>query len=130
MENGREIGRYEAEKMEEKAEIERKIGLQVRQRRIASGFSQEQLAELVDVSTTTISRLENGRQMVSVAKIVQISMVLKIGAGELFCDYDYEMAEKKNVDVRLEELLRACSPRQKEYFLDYLKQFLEYSQEQ
>lgn len=109
--------------------IDKKIGNQVRRRRSISGMSQERLGEKVDVSLTTISRLENGRQMVSVAKLVKISEALQIEAGSLLSDFDFCNPNSKNeVDTRIALLLERCSIREKNYLLDVLELYVKYHQ--
>ena len=52
------------------------IGSNIKNARIKAGFTQEKLAEKIDVSLSVISRLETGRTMVSVAKLIRIAQVL------------------------------------------------------
>lgn len=110
--------------------IDKKIGSQIRRCRTVCGLSQERLGEKVNVSLTTISRLENGRQMVSVAKLVKISEVLQIEASSLFSDFDFSNPSKKvNVDSQIESILTNCSTREKMYILGVLELCMKYRQE-
>ena len=49
------------------------IGSNIKEARIKAGFTQEKLAEKIEVSLSVISRLETGRTMVSVAKLMRIA---------------------------------------------------------
>ena len=42
------------------------IGLEIRRYRIKKGFSQANLADFMDISRTTISKIENGKFAISV----------------------------------------------------------------
>ncbi len=59
------------------------LGLNIKIARIKQGLSQEELAELVNTSRTTISMIETARQNPTVLKIIDISNVLKIDINEL-----------------------------------------------
>ena len=47
------------------------------------GYSQPTLAEALDVSRVTISRLENGHRIPSVARLTQLAEVLKVSPNQL-----------------------------------------------
>lgn len=59
------------------------LGLNIKIARIKQGLSQEELAELINTSRTTISMIETARQNPTVLKIIDISNVLKIDINEL-----------------------------------------------
>lgn len=106
-----------------------KIGNQIRRYRNSRGLSQGQLGEKVKVSMTTISRLENGRQMVSVAKLVEISEALQIEAGILLCDFDFtQLAKVEDVDSQIASMLRRCSVKEKRFFAEILENYIKYRQ--
>ena len=60
------------------------IGENIKQARLKAGYTQEKLAEKIDVSLSVISRLETGRTMVSVAKMQRIAKVLNTPVGTFF----------------------------------------------
>ncbi len=64
--------------------MDKYIGENIKKARILAGFTQEKLAERIDVSLSVISRLETGRTMVSVEKLVRISRVLNVPVGAFF----------------------------------------------
>lgn len=71
------------------------IGSNIKNARIKAGFTQEKLAEKIDVSLSVISRLETGRTMVSVAKLIRIAQVLNVPAADFFdqTPRDYPVSE-------------------------------------
>ena len=62
------------------------IGFRIKQLREQKNLSQEQLANLLDISQSKISKIENGR-----LKKIEMKLVLK------FC---------KNIDINLDDFLR------------------------
>lgn len=59
------------------------LGLNIKFARIKKGLSQEELAELVNTSRTTISFIETARQNPTILKIIDIAKVLNIDINEL-----------------------------------------------
>lgn len=62
----------------------KQIGEVIRIARIRQKFTQEQLAEIVDVSVTHISNIETSRTKVGLCTLIRISNSLSIAADELF----------------------------------------------
>lgn len=63
------------------------LGKNIKKYREAKGFSQESLAEKVDLSREYITRIENGQKFVSLRKIFLIVDVLGVNVKDLF-DFD------------------------------------------
>ncbi len=61
------------------------IGIEIHKYRINKGFSQEHLAELMGISRTTISKIENGRFAISVDYLAKFAWHL---------DFDIKISEK------------------------------------
>lgn len=64
--------------------MDKNIGENIKQARVKAGYTQEKLAEKIDVSLSVISRLETGRTMVSVAKLQKIARILDTPVGTFF----------------------------------------------
>lgn len=62
-----------------------KIGDKIRQVREQRGYSQEQLADLMDINRSTISKIENGKFSITVDYLVRFS---------IFLDYEFKVIEK------------------------------------
>jgi transcriptional regulator with XRE-family HTH domain len=60
------------------------VGKNIRKYRFHNAWSQEQLAEKIDVSATFLSNIETGRSWVSAKTIAKLCNVLKIEMHELF----------------------------------------------
>ncbi len=59
------------------------LGLNIKFERMKKGLSQEELAELVDISRTAVSFIETGRQNPTVLKIIDIAKALDIDINDL-----------------------------------------------
>lgn len=60
----------------------KKLGKAIKIERIRSDYSQEQLAELIGVSTRTISLIENGLQHPKFLLVVEIAEKLNVDIGQ------------------------------------------------
>ena len=59
------------------------VGLAIRQRRTASGLTQEQLAEKAELHRTYISMVERGKRNISVDALTGVAEALKTSASQL-----------------------------------------------
>jgi transcriptional regulator with XRE-family HTH domain len=62
-----------------------KLGNKIRIVREQRGYSQEQLAELMKINRSTISKIENGKFSITVDYLVRFS---------IFLDYEFKVIEK------------------------------------
>lgn len=62
-----------------------KLGDKIRELREQKGYSQEQLAEMMNINRTTISKIENGKFSITVDYLVRFS---------IFLDYEFKVIEK------------------------------------
>ncbi|KMZ52459.1 helix-turn-helix domain-containing protein [Dorea sp. D27] len=67
--------------------MEEKIGLRVKQARLDAGLTQEELAEKANLSSSFISRLENGKILPSVKKLHMLADILDVGLEDLLRDF-------------------------------------------
>ncbi|MCC7149716.1 MAG: helix-turn-helix transcriptional regulator [Saprospiraceae bacterium] len=62
-----------------------KLGDKIRQVREERGYSQEQLAGMMDINRTTISKIENGKFSITVDYLVRFS---------IFLDFEFKVIER------------------------------------
>ncbi len=62
-----------------------KLGDKIRQVREKRGYSQEQLAEMMDINRSTISKIENGKFSITVDYLIRFS---------IFLDYEFKVIER------------------------------------
>ena len=89
------------------------IGQRIRKTRKAHGLSQEQLAELVGISTTHMSHIETGN--------TKLSLPVLVSLADVFC----EKASGPAVEVSTDDLLFCGSPTERGSVLAELTQLLE-----
>jgi transcriptional regulator with XRE-family HTH domain len=71
-----------------KLEVRKKFGEAVRQRRLALGLSQEELAERAGLHRTYVGSVERGERNVSLENIVRLAAALKLNASQLLKGVD------------------------------------------
>jgi transcriptional regulator with XRE-family HTH domain len=64
-------------------EYARQFGQRVRERRLALGWSQEQLAEVVGLHWTYVGSVERGERNVSLQNICKLAAALEVDPAEL-----------------------------------------------
>ena len=89
-----------------------KIGLRIRNIRIQKKITQEQLAELADVSRAHLCRLENGTKVAGIDTIIKIANVFKVSVDDLLVDNLTD--SKSNLNSEDYTLLLDCSPEEVE----------------
>lgn len=62
-----------------------KLGDKIRQVRELRGYSQEQLADMMDINRSTISKIENGKFSITVDYLVRFS---------IFLNYEFKVIER------------------------------------
>ncbi|MGZ5283823.1 MAG: helix-turn-helix domain-containing protein [Bacteroidia bacterium] len=62
-----------------------RLGDKIRQVRELRGYSQEQLAEMMEINRSTISKIENGKFSISVDYLVRFS---------IFLEHEFKVIEK------------------------------------
>ena len=66
----------------EKAKL-KKLGKFIKLERVRNDYTQEQLAELLDVSPRTVSLIENGLQHPKFFLVVKLAKILKFNLNDL-----------------------------------------------
>lgn len=93
-----------------------KIGKRIRDLRRQQGYTQEALAEAVDLSAPFISHIERASKKASLETIFRIAKVLNVTV-------DYLLTGTRSVDAaaflpEVEMLLRNCLPYEKQIIVD------------
>lgn len=107
-------------------EVVKNIGQHVKKKREIMELTQEKLAELMDISITTISRLENGQQCMSIKNLIKLANILQLDVADLFSNYKFSTSiSLKSDDEQIIAILNQCTYQQKKYFIEYMKWFLD-----
>ena len=97
-----------------------KIGKRIKATRLSRGITQEQLAEKVNLSLTSISRLENGKAMVSIEKLFNIATALNTDLAILLCDYITSSADSNTEATELLVKFKQLNPEKQKSVLAFV----------
>ena len=101
------------------------VGRRIREARERKSISQEKLAELAGTSLSSISRLENGKIMVSLKKLMTIADVLDTNLIELLQDILVADSVDEDIMNRVRLLLSKCNVEEQNYWVENLQSFVE-----
>ena len=97
------------------------IGKNIRKRRKELGLTQEKAAEMIDISASFYSHIENGSKSASVKTMRKIAHCLEVSLDSLVLD---NQEERKLEDPTLEKIvyrLNKMNEKQKKFVLEMLK---------
>lgn len=99
------------------------IGQKIRKIRKARGLSQENLAEMVGISTTHMSHIETGNTKMSLPTFMGIACALEVRTDELL----YKNTPKNRITsiTHITELLDSCTTQQVQIIEDIIKATVE-----
>lgn len=95
------------------------IGQRIRKIRKANNLSQEQLAEMVGISTTHMSHIETGNTKLSLQVFVDIASALSVQTDELL--YDSPAINKTIIKQEISHILDSCTTNDSYVLLDVIK---------
>lgn len=99
------------------------IGNKIKIQRKQKGYTQEQLAEMLNVSTHTISRYECGRNFPSHEHMLQLSKILDLSMEDSYYGYQ-KINEHLSID-EVNNLLKTLSPNNQEIAILVMKYLCE-----
>ncbi len=100
-------------------EIQKQLGKNIAAARKAAGLTQEVLAELIEVQTFSISRIERGSVAPSLSTISKIAKVLNIPVSSLFLVSNTPKAIAQNIT----DLLTTLSENHQIFIYDQVRQW-------
>lgn len=75
-------------------QLSKKLGLRIRELRIAKGYKQAVLADLLNMERSNLTRIENGKQRPNDENIVKLAQILNVEVKDLF---DFDHFDEKSV---------------------------------
>jgi len=87
------------------------IGNNIRRFRKKNSYSQEKLAELLDISTNHLHRIENAKTHISLPLLLKVAEVFNVEITDFFRE-EYEV--KKEILKEIEEILAKSNDIEKE----------------
>ena len=94
------------------------LGKKIKQSRLSKKYTQEYVAENIDISIDLLRNIENGRNIGSVPTLLNLCNFLKISPNKLF-DGLLTFREE-TLDSTLTEYLKAFSPNDRKVFRDII----------
>ena len=94
------------------------IGQQIRKHRKARGLSQEQLAEMVNISTTHMSHIETGNTKLSLPVLVDIANALDVRTDDLLDRSLYTVGDAVG---EITAVMEGCTPQEAKVIVDIIK---------
>lgn len=102
--------------------MKEEIGFRVKQARIKANLTQEALAEKANVSSSFISRLESGKAMPSIERLLHLSEVLDIGLQDLLCDLFREPeALEESMSTKIMYQIDLMTFPEREHIFEYIQ---------
>ena len=96
-----------------KSDIDKIFGKILREFRIKSGLTQEQLSEKLGISLKYISRIENGNNGIKTQTLIKYMNILGITPNTLYSKFITNEEAKKN--ILLSEKINSLSDEKKEF---------------
>ncbi len=95
------------------------IGQRIRKFRKAHGFSQEELAEKAEISTTHMSHIETGNTKLSLPVLVLLAKALDVRTDDLLFDNAGSSCTANTNEIV--EILESCTPQQLRFIKDLVQ---------
>lgn len=84
------------------------IGVRLKQARLNKKITQEQLAEILDVSVTYISRIERGSTTINLKRLSEICDILEVTEGEIL--NGTSKTSPMYLTKEFNDLIKSCPP--------------------
>jgi transcriptional regulator with XRE-family HTH domain len=95
------------------------IGQRIKKIRKQKCFTQEKLAEILEISTVYVSQMENGKTKLSLEMLVRIANLLEMDPGYFLTGVSYQMRNYLKSDLDL--LLQECPPERRRLIMEVAK---------
>lgn len=103
---------------EARQRLGKRLGQRIAERRKALNWTQDQLAERMDVDAETISRFERGATVPALVTLDRLAGILKISVADLLSDAS---ACPTDQAIRISAWLECLRPEDSEFVLDQIK---------
>lgn len=95
------------------------IGQRIRRYRKLRDLTQEQLAEMVDISVPHMSHIETACTQLSLPVITSIARELGVAVDALL--YEMPLTDKDSMIYQIAAILEGCTPEQAQIIMDIMK---------
>ena len=101
--------------------LKKKLGARIRELRKNLGYSQEQLAELINMNVPNLSNIERGKRFMTVDTLEKFAAVLNTTERELFDFSTIEPQRYYRSDIN--KILDTLGEKDLQFFLDVLRSY-------
>ena len=95
------------------------IGQRIRKIRKAQGFSQEDLAEQIGISTTHMSHIETGNTKLSLSVLVALANALGVRTDDLL--FEEQATTRSTMIESISQMLETCTTQQIKFMEDLIR---------
>ena len=95
------------------------LGKRLRELRKRKGFTQEQLAELINMEQNSISVIESGRNFPTLGTLEKIAQILEVNLSDFF-NYDY-IDDIETIKASTKDIIRKMDDNQIRQLFKYVK---------
>ncbi len=99
------------------------IGSRIRQARLAKNYTQEDLAEQLDISVAFLSRVERGNSQINLKRLNQICGLLDVTEGYMLNGAANN--SENYLEKEFSEILKNCSPEKQKLIYNVAKTIAE-----
>ena len=99
------------------------IGSRIKQARLAKNYTQEELAEKIDISVAFLSRVERGNSHINLKRLNQLCGLLDV--SEAYLLNGASSNSENYLDKEFAELLKSCSPEKQRLIYNVAKTIAE-----
>lgn len=101
----------------------KKLGKRIKELRKQKGFTQEQVAEMIDLEQNTISVIESGRNFPTLVTLEKIAKVLNVELSDFF-NYSY-LDDIDKVKQFTQEKLQQMNEEQIRHLFNYIQNVID-----
>ena len=98
------------------------LGARIRKLRLEANYTQEELAELAEISLVYLGEVERGKKVIGVDKFIKIVKALGVSADYVLCN-ELPSGEPYVFD-EITEKLKSLDPKQRKTAMDILEGYL------
>jgi transcriptional regulator with XRE-family HTH domain len=106
----------------QKASLVKAIGKAISAKRMASGLSQEKVAESLGISREAVSRMETGVAIPTVVRLAELAHIFDCGIEELLTEASNRQLDQAR---QITELLQGLTEQNRAMLLNVIKQLID-----
>ena len=98
-----------------------KLGLRIRELRIAKGLTQSELADLLEMERSNLTRIEGGKQAPNYENLIKLSSILNVEIKDIF-EFEHTIKTVKQLKTEIIKQLDKLSTKELNYINKSIKE--------